>query len=70
MVRMVGALAQDDTKSVNSSNELSTGAAKLHIVKLKKKGQLKLFNFLTFKLLKMIKRNVAVAIGHVKMTKR
>lgn len=37
MVRMVGALAQDDTKSVNSSNELSTGAAKLHIVKFKKK---------------------------------
>lgn len=51
-------------------NELSTGAVKLHIVIVKKKRQLKLFNFLTLKLLKMIKYNVAIAIGHVEIIKR
>lgn len=50
-------------------NELSTGAVKLHIVIVKKK-KLKLFNFLTLKLLKMIKYNVAIAIGHVEIIKR
>lgn len=33
---MVKASAQDGTKSANTSNELSTGAVKLHIVKVKK----------------------------------
>lgn len=50
-------------------NELSTGAVKLHIVTIKKR-YLKLFNFLTFQLLKMIKYNVAIAIGHVEIIKR
>lgn len=51
-------------------NELSTGAVKLHILTIKKKRYLKLFNFLTFMLLKMIKYNVAIAIGHVEIIKR
>lgn len=36
-IRTVRASAQDGTKSVNSSNKLSTGAVKLHIVKVKKR---------------------------------
>lgn len=36
IIEIVRASAQDGTKSVNSSNELSTGAVKLHIVKAKK----------------------------------
>lgn len=36
IIRMVRASAQDGTKTVNSSNKLSTGAVKLHIVKVKK----------------------------------
>lgn len=36
IIRMVKTSAEDGTKSANSINELSTGAVKFHIVKVKK----------------------------------